>query len=199
MLNIGFIDDHEPILLGLKNYFSQSFNVVFTTTKPSLSFNLIKSHSIDVLVIDLVFPDVGYIEYYSKLKTQFPDVRIISYSSLVNPLIKESLKQIGVFDLINKNEPISKLEEAIHRSMKSEILGIKKKKLNISLTPSEYHIVTLLARGKTTKEISDELNRSYKTIENHRGNILTKMQVHNVSELISKCYQIGILNISEIL
>lgn len=195
MLKIGFIDDHESILLGLESYFSSQYIVAFSTTEPKDTFKLLKENITDILVIDIVFPDLNYIEFYVKLRKDYPKIRIISYTSLSNPLLKKSLFKIGVFDIINKNEPLSILESAINRAFRHEVSNIEGGDNSHNLlTKSELKVVKQLASGKTTKEIAEDFNRSYKTIDNHRTNILMKMRVANVSELISKCYQLGLLS-----
>lgn len=194
MLKIGLIDDHESILLGLKQYLSSNYLIPFTTTNPKYSFKLIKEHSPDILIVDIMFPDINYIDFYMKLRKEFPKIRIISYTSLSNPLLNKSLKKIGVFEIVNKNEPLSILDFAINEAFKFEIPRPIKDKVNIKLTKSELEVVVQLSQGKTTKEIAEEFNRSYKTIDNHRTNILLKMKVSNVGELISTCYKLGILS-----
>jgi len=99
-----------------------------------------------------------------------------------------------LFEFVNKNEPIEQLENAISRSMRAQISAIGNSKTPLHLTPAEVEIVQQLAQGKTTKMIGHNLNRSHRTIENHRSNLLIKLEVNNVSQLISKCYQVGILN-----
>jgi DNA-binding NarL/FixJ family response regulator len=53
-----------------------------------------------------------------------------------------------------------------------------------SLTPREREIVQLLAEGKSTKEVATVLNLSVKTAETHRSNIMRKLRLHSVGELV---------------
>ncbi|MGB0868990.1 MAG: response regulator transcription factor [Flavobacteriales bacterium] len=194
MIKIGLIDDHITVVEGLKTILKKSFNIVFTETVPQNSFELIKQFKPDVLIVDIIFPKTNYVEYYHELRKTFPNIRIISYSSLSNPILNQSLKKMGVFEFINKNEPLEKLEQTILRSMRTGNQDIESSKTPLHLTPAEVEIVQQLAQGKTTKMIGNDLSRSHRTIENHRSNLLIKLEVNNVSQLISKCYQIGILN-----
>ena len=52
------------------------------------------------------------------------------------------------------------------------------------LTPREREIVQLLAEGKSTKEVAVALGLSVKTAETHRSNIMRKLQLHSVSDLV---------------
>jgi DNA-binding NarL/FixJ family response regulator len=53
-----------------------------------------------------------------------------------------------------------------------------------TLTPREREIVQLLAEGKSTKEVASVLNLSVKTAETHRSNIMRKLKLHSVGELV---------------
>jgi DNA-binding NarL/FixJ family response regulator len=194
MIKVGLIDDHQSVLEGLKNYFEREFDVVFSITNPEKAVEYIKEYKPEVLVVDIVFPNVEYIEFYNELRNTFPEIRLISYSSLSNPLLEKTLYQIGVTAFINKADSLQALSDAINLAMRNPI--VKKEELfskSIQLTTTERKVLIDLSKGKTTKEIAKEVNRSFKTIENHRRNLLVKFKVNNVSELITTCFKIGLL------
>lgn len=194
MITIGLIDDHPSILAGLQATLSKTFKVEFVTTSPDESIKLIRSTKPEVLIVDIIFPNVNYIDFYTTLRKTFPEVRIISYSSLSNPILIQTLKKLGVSKFINKKEPIAKLEHAINDIFIHQNPLFRNQKSEINLTAIEIEIVRQLALGQTTKQIASLFNRSHRTIENHRSNIMSKLECGNVSELISKCYQLGFLN-----
>jgi DNA-binding NarL/FixJ family response regulator len=57
------------------------------------------------------------------------------------------------------------------------------------LTPAEHHILQLIARDRTSKEIADELGLSPRTVENHRTNICAKLDVHGIHSLVKFAYE----------
>jgi two-component system response regulator NreC len=61
------------------------------------------------------------------------------------------------------------------------------------LTPREREILQLLAEGKTNKDVANLLNLSPYTVETHRGNILEKLNLHSVPELILYAVRRGII------
>lgn len=194
MLKIGFVDDHESILFGLSQYFTKKHKVSFTTTQPWDVFELIKLHNPDILIIDVVFPNTNYIDFYVELRKKHPEIRIVSYTSLSSPILDKTLLNIGVFEIVNKGESLKFLEKTINNAFKHSLPESNAQELPFSITKTELNIIQLLADGKTTKGIAKITNRSNKTIENHRSNILIKMNVSNVSELISLCYKAGVLS-----
>ncbi len=52
------------------------------------------------------------------------------------------------------------------------------------LTTREREVVRLIAEGKSSKDVGDVLEMSVKTVETHRANVMRKLQVHSVSELV---------------
>lgn len=65
----------------------------------------------------------------------------------------------------------------------------------IELTEREKEILQLIVHEKTTREIADILNLSEKTIETHRGNIMLKLEVHNIAEMVKKAIMQGLVHL----
>jgi DNA-binding NarL/FixJ family response regulator len=65
-----------------------------------------------------------------------------------------------------------------------------------SLTSREREVVQLVAEGKSTKEVASHLNLSVKTAETHRSNIMRKLNVHSVSELVLYAVRNSIIQVS---
>ncbi len=69
----------------------------------------------------------------------------------------------------------------------------KKGNENGELSSREREVLTLVCKGKTSKEIAEVLNISPFTAQNHRAKIMEKFGVKNAQELITKAFQLGIL------
>ena len=65
-----------------------------------------------------------------------------------------------------------------------------------SLTKMEKKIFSLIMEGKNNKEIAFSLNRSKRTIENHRARLMKKLAAHNIAELFKNASQLGLVNFS---
>jgi DNA-binding NarL/FixJ family response regulator len=63
------------------------------------------------------------------------------------------------------------------------------------LTKREMHILSLLSRGRTSRQISEELGISFNTVEVHRTNIRKKLGVHNVADLMLSSIRKGLIKI----
>jgi DNA-binding NarL/FixJ family response regulator len=65
------------------------------------------------------------------------------------------------------------------------------------LTPREREVVQLLAEGKSTKEVATSLGLSVKTAETHRSNIMRKLQLHSVSDLVLYAVRNNIVHVAQ--
>jgi DNA-binding NarL/FixJ family response regulator len=65
------------------------------------------------------------------------------------------------------------------------------------LTPREREVVQLLAEGRSTKEVASSLGLSVKTAETHRSNIMRKLQLHSVSDLVLYAVRNNIVHVAQ--
>ncbi|MCT4664819.1 MAG: response regulator transcription factor [Flavobacteriales bacterium] len=188
------MDDHQVVLNGLNHYFESRFEIVFTLSNPQKLDAYIQKYKPEVLVMDIVLPEVNFLDLYKDTLEKYPKLRIIAYSSLTDTIVEQTLKKIGVEAMISKNAPIETLYSAI---LKKDLAEAKEEQEVIpellKLTKTEIKIIEYLADGKSSKMMAIKMMRSYKTIDNHKQNIFKKMQVSNIGDLISKAYKWGVL------
>jgi DNA-binding NarL/FixJ family response regulator len=108
--------------------------------------------------------------------------------------LARTIQQAGARGLLLKSEAGSELVNAIETVQRSgnffstrlstELRGEQRNKSRETLTPRERQVVQLLAEGKTTKEVACLLNLSVKTAETHRSNIMAKLGLHSISEVV---------------
>lgn len=63
------------------------------------------------------------------------------------------------------------------------------------LTDTERSVLKMIVEGRSNKKIADELDRSVRTVEDHRGHIMNKLGVHNAVELTRKAMEMGLENL----
>ena len=90
---------------------------------------------------------------------------------------------------------------AIERAVARHDVSIKlQSKLNLlharvaTLTPRERQVFHLIVRGKTNKQIARELGTTERTVKAHRHEVMEKMQVHSLAELVSIAERLGLIN-----
>jgi DNA-binding NarL/FixJ family response regulator len=102
------------------------------------------------------------------------------------------LKETAVIDLLDAIKAVTMGEYYFSPALSGYLVGRSKRAKTLlahkptlqSLTPSERRILTLIAQSKTSKDIADALNISYRTVETHRTNIATKLNLHGPNSLL---------------
>jgi DNA-binding NarL/FixJ family response regulator len=83
---------------------------------------------------------------------------------------------------------LSKIQKIHHLILKE-----KHKDVHIKLSQREAEIIQQICNGKTTDEIAKDLNLSKHTVESHRTNIFSKLDVKNVAELVTLAFRVGMV------
>lgn len=199
-IRIAILDDHQIVIDGLKLLLGNhpNFTIDFEFTKGSDLLKTISSNKIDVLITDIMMPEMDGFEVAMKMKEEFPEVKVIVLSMngegvLVDKLIEEANVSGYVLKTADKNELIQAIEtvysgevyfsKAILEEQKA-YKRIKKENDAMHLTVREIEIIQCIAQDMSNKQIADNLFISERTVETHRKNIFRKTGVHSAVSLI---------------
>ncbi len=176
----------------------------FDRGRPGLEFCL--KAKPNLLIVDLVLPDMHGLEIAAAVRRAVPDMRILVLTSHPSERLPAELIAIGVGGYVDKSEPLSFVLNAIETIDRGgmyfatqigakwgsieEITRLRRPK--ITLTPREQQIARLVAAGQLSREIAQTLNLGVRTVEKHRGNIMRKVGVHEVASLTRWCIQAGL-------
>jgi two-component system response regulator FixJ len=143
------------------------------------------------LLLDLRMPDMSGLELYEWMRIQdicLPVIMLTSYGDVAT--VKRALMG-NIFDFIEKPFSQQYLLEQVQKAIKHDAVCRREKHkrqelqaLLATLTPKEHEVLMKLVQGKPLKAIAGDLNIAYKTVDNHKTNIMRKMQVHNLVELV---------------
>lgn len=166
----------------------------------------------DVVIMDIVMPDLNGIEATRQIIAKAPDVKVVALSmysdrQFIIEMLKAGasgylLKYCAFEELINAIKSV--VTNQIYLSPKIADLVIKnfvrhlsKADLSVSsvLTNREREVLQLLAEGKSTKQIASALNVSTKTIEVYRQQIMNKLDIRSVAELTKYAIREGITSL----
>jgi len=139
------------------------------------------------LVSDIRMPEMSGLELHEELRkrgSRLPIVFITAHGDI--PLAVEAMRK-GACDFIEKpfqdDKLIAAIEGALAGADAKENPAPSKEKL-AHLTPREKQVLDLVVAGKLNKTIADELHISIKTVELHRANMMSKLGVRNVPDLV---------------
>ncbi|WP_118953075.1 response regulator [Taibaiella helva] len=213
-INIAIVDDHPLIISGLVAILRPYTQIVVRGTYTSAAGLLegLKKDCPDVLLLDILLPDVSGKELITTIREAYPALRVLVLTSLDMPSMVSSMLRRGCSGYLLKGAPSNTLIDAIEAvhgggeyiepKLKEQLfqnfLRFKEHPRNQivvpELTQREKEVLALIAAEYTTREIADKLFISYYTAENHRNNLIQKLDVKNTAGLIKVAIQIGLLS-----
>jgi len=190
-------DDHPLLLKGLNDFLiERGYNIIGSSKNGREAYNLIIKDSPEIAILDIQMPFMSGIEIAQKCKTNCSKTKIILITLHKEREIFEQAKELNIFGYILKEFALEEIETCIDNVIKGKhyfspniATNLNKKNPESSLmallTPSEKKILKLIAKDKTNKEIASLLFISYRTVEKHRSNIITKLELeHKTNSLL---------------
>jgi two-component system, NarL family, captular synthesis response regulator RcsB len=208
-------DDHPVILFGAEHALLK-FPGIQVVARARQSTELIKALQTvpcDVLVTDLAMPGGQYgdgLPLIGYLRRNFPDLPIVVLTMLENAALLKRLSELGVPSVVNKADDLSHIGLAVQHvarnlgymspSVRAALATLRMnaggKSDEVILSRRELEVVRLFVSGLTIKEISEQLNRSIKTISTQKNTAMRKLGLERDSEIFQYAQSNGLLNLS---
>jgi two-component system, NarL family, nitrate/nitrite response regulator NarL len=204
-VKLAIVDDHQIVIDGLKSLLHghQRFSVVAETNSPKKLLELLAETEVDMLLTDIMMPEMNGQELAKTVRKYYPNIRILALSmsgqgEVVNEMINDADIAGYVLKNIDKNEFINALEKIANGGIyfSEEIMNemlrasqIRKKNEEVHLTAREIEIVGLIEKEKSNKDIAEMLFLSERTVETHRKNIFRKTKTNSVIGLVKYAYE----------
>lgn len=201
MLKILLVDDHEVVRLGLKSLLSRypQFQVVAEASNANDAVDRALRFRPDVVVMDVRLPGKSGVEATREIMEKLPDTKVVMLTSYAEDEILFDaiaagasgyvLKQIGSGELVRALETIGRgeslLDPALTKRVFDRVREATRKAEDESfavLTDQEIRILALISRGRTNKEIAQEIFLSEKTVRNYVSSILNKLNLATRAE-----------------
>jgi two-component system, NarL family, nitrate/nitrite response regulator NarL len=205
IIALAIVDDHQIVIDGLKSLLHghQRFRVVAETNSPAQMLQILEQENIDILLTDVMMPEMSGLQLAKQVRQRFPAIRILALSmsgqgEVVNQMIDESdisgyvLKNTGKAELIGALEKISAggmyfSDEVLQEMTRAG--NIRKQNEEVHLTAREIEIVKLIEKEMSNKDIAALLFLSERTVETHRKNIFRKTKTNSVIGLVKYAYE----------
>ncbi|MCW8896959.1 MAG: response regulator transcription factor [Flavobacteriales bacterium] len=214
-IRILLTDDHLIIRNGIKQMLKRhkQFKVVAEAGSGIEAINYLDKNynDIDVVLMDIDMPEMNGIDATKVITNSFENIKVLVLSvHNEEPYIK-SVIDAGASGYALKDADTSEIVSAIEsiasgkKYFSSEVSNImidslmnKQKEQTIEtdgLTEREVDVIKLVASGATNKEVSDKLFISSRTVETHRRNIMDKLGLNNLAELIKYAIKKGYVSV----
>ncbi|MDA3943228.1 MAG: response regulator transcription factor [Bacteroidetes bacterium] len=213
-IKILIADDHQLFREGLVTLLTDSDQIEVVGQAENGIDAIDKADKLkpDIIIMDIGMPTLNGIEATKIIKKNQPEVKIIALSMHAEKSYIKQMLEAGAKGYVQKNCAIQKLIEGIHtvnsgniylsesitEALVEDYLEYKKEddqlRLFESLTSREMEILILVASGKSTGDIAEELFVSVKTIGTHKHNILEKLQLKTTADLVKFALRHNLIN-----
>lgn len=216
MMKVLLVDDHAVVRAGFKMLLSaQPFiDEISSVDRGELVVHEYERLKPDVVVMDLSMPGIGGLEAIRRLIKQDKKAVVLVYSIHEESIYVERAIQAGAMGYVSKNSAPEILSEAVQKVVGGEqyieadlILDLSETALQPEqandveqhrqvvnlLSPREFDVLCLVAKGLTVHDAAKELHLSYKTVANYNTQIKHKLSVNTAAELAHVAIMLGII------
>lgn len=215
MIRVLIADDHHVVRRGLLFFLKtqKDIEVIGEAKNGIEAVELVETLQPDIVLMDLVMPDMDGIQATKKIKAKWPQVHILMLTSFsdkdhVLPAIEAGaagyqLKDIEPDELVNSIRQIIKGENIIHPVATTQLEETLREEENLphvrnALTPRERDVLAELTKGKSNREIASSLFVTEKTVKTHISNIFTKLDVQDRTQAALYAVKHGLTEGSDI-
>jgi len=208
-LKVLIIDDHTLFRKGLKEILLDTSYIedCKEAKNGQEALDIISREKFDIVFLDIAMPDINGIETLKKIKTLYPEVKVLMLSMYPEEQYAMRSLKLGASGYITKSadpeellravEKIVKGGKYIPQSFSEKLLHYLDKSNDIplheKLSEREFQVLLMIARGKTLREISKDLSISIKTVSTYRARILEKLELQNNAEIINYAITHGLI------
>ena len=192
-------DDHTLVLDGFRKLLEEQYEIVGVAEDGRTLLQKARELQPDIVTLDISMPHLNGIDAARKLKKSFPHIKLIFVTMHADPAYVNEAFKAGASGYLLKRSAGSELLQAIQSAIdgqcyvtplvakglvKSVITGARSAVVKDEpLTGRQREVLQLVAEGMTVKEIASTLNLSPKTVEFHKAQIMTQLDLHTTAEL----------------
>ncbi|HWB93720.1 MAG TPA: response regulator transcription factor [Puia sp.] len=207
MISIFIVDDHPVVIEGLTSVIQRlkGHQVIGTARNAIDAIDMLKKAAGDVLLLDIDLPDISGIDLCKKVRNEFPALKILGISTFSDRSYISRMIQNGAHGYLIKSASQEQIAEAIASVMAGKLymsldmahllrpISVVATDQLPQLTKREKEVLQHIAAGLTNIQIAAKLFVSPSTVDTHRKNMLTKLQVNNTAALIRLAVEHGLV------
>jgi len=210
-ISVLLVDDHAVVRQGVRAFLSSQpdFMVVGEAESGAAAVALAEEHVPDVILMDLIMPEMDGVEATRQVKNVSPRSQIVVLTSHHDDEHIFPALQAGAISYILKDIKMAALAEAVRRAavgeatlhprvaarIIQELQGARRETVNpfTELTGREMDVIKLIAQGLNNSQIAGELVISEHTVKGHVSNILSKLHLADRTQAAVYAWQMGVV------
>jgi len=210
-ITVLLVDDHEVVRQGVRFFLETQpdLSVIAEADSGLTAIKLAEENIPDVVLMDLIMPDMGGVEAARRIKDLSPRTQIVVLTSYHDDEDIFPALQAGAISYVLKDVRMEELADVIRRAVRGEatlhprvasrviqeLHGSRTQELNpfTELTNRELEVLKLIAKGLSNSEISDQLIISEFTVKGHVSNVLSKLHLADRTKAAVYAWQKGVV------
>jgi DNA-binding NarL/FixJ family response regulator len=207
------VDDHGLVRSGIRQMIESMTDdtiVVGETNSGRDALKLLDRLRIDIVITDLSMPDMDGIALIKAVRKRNPGVKCLVLSMHTNNEYVAAALQAGACGYLNKNASAEELLQALqaaragehylHPSIAGSVVDMLRGSAALAspldvLSERQREVLKLLAEGSNTREIAEKLSLSVKTVETHRAQLLERLDVRTIPDLVRVAIRHGLVEL----
>ena len=161
----------------------------------------------DLIVLDAKLPGLNGVDLLRRLNKQLKNLRVLVFSGHENPVLVREMLEAGAHGFVEKTAGLVEFKKgletvakggtyfgpAVAALLRNVVANPSANSSADFLTDREREILQLVAESYSTKEIAAKLKISVKTVDNHRTNLMRKLNLHDVASLTRHALEVGLI------
>jgi DNA-binding NarL/FixJ family response regulator len=214
LIRVTLADDHNLVRSGIRALLERlpDVEVVGEASDGREALALIAREKPDIAFMDIAMPSLNGLDAAPRIASESPRTRVVILSMHADEKHVAQALQAGVSGYVLKDSFVDELPLLIRAVTRGETYlspGISKQVVEAlkhrlaggaapaeadALTPRQREILQLVAEGQSTKEIAGALDLSIKTVETHRAQIMSRLQIRDVAGLVRYAIRMGLIS-----
>jgi two-component system invasion response regulator UvrY len=207
-IKVLLVDDHAVVRAGYRHLLArdQRIEVVGEAADAQSAYLSFCTLAPDVVVMDIALPGASGIEALRRILAREPDARVLIFSMYEDAIFPTRALQAGARGYLTKSSGPDMLVEAVLAVARGEkylsrdvaqAVALRSQATQpepaVVLSPREFEVLQMLARGETLAQIAMRLNLSEKTVANYQSSIKQKLGASNNIQILQKAAGLGLL------
>ena len=209
MIRLLLVDDHTLFREGLKQIFSDTNDKVVAgeANNGQEALNKIKENNCDVVILDISMPDINGINVLKQVRKLKFNVPILILSMYSEEQYAINAYQAGADGYLTKSEAPKELLNAVRKvasgrkyvgegaaeKLVASLNGNNEFPYYKKLSNREYQVMLMIGKGKSVKNISEDLNLQVSTVSTTKARMLKKLKMKNNEEIIKYVAEEGLI------
>lgn len=216
MIRVVIADDHHLVREGIRALLEKAgdLEVIGEAADGQDAVEMVRRLTPDVLVMDIAMPRLNGMQAAEQLRASGIPTRIVILSMYSDEILVRQALQNGVNGFLPKGSVSEELLFAVRAASRGAVYlspaisntvlidsaavsGSKAAGPAEQLTPREREMLQLIGKGSTNIQMASAMGISVKTVERHRTNLMSKLEAHNLVELIRIAMKRGLIRLSD--